>query len=491
MGVLLLAFTLGACEPRRPDEIRLALATSPLTLDPRQATDAASTRLVRLLYCSLIDFDAGSRPVPSLARWQALSPVHYRFTLGPDGRRFHDGTPLTARDVKATYDAVLDPAGGSPHRATLAALERVEATDDDTVEFHLKAPDPLLPGRLTIGVMPAGPLAAGHPFARQPLGSGPFALADWEEERLRLRRVTDGRIFTFLRVPDATMRALKLIKGEVDMIQGDLPPELVTWLGDRPELRVEQGRGTTFTYLAFNLSDAATGTLAVRQAVAFGVDRTAIARQLLRGTVRPASGLLPPEHWAGHPGLDGPAYDPARSRALLRALGYGPVRRLQLDLKTSNDPLRVRIATVLQHQLGEVDIALTVRSFDWATFYADVKAGRFQTASLSWVALRTPDIFRYAFHSGSLPPAGANRGRYVDPVADDLIDQAEQTADETEQVALLRALQARLLETLPYLPLWYEDPVAVVRREIAGYRVSPDGGYDGLSEVVRVSRILR
>ena len=139
----------------------------------------------------------------------------------------------------------------------------------------------------------------------------------------------------------------------------------------------------------------------------------------------------------------------------------------------------------------EVDIALTVRSFDWATFYADVKAGRFQTASLSWVALRTPDIFRYAFHSGSLPPAGANRGRYVDPVADDLIDEAEQTADETEQVALLRALQARLLETLPYLPLWYEDPVSVVRREIAGYRVSPDGGYDGLSEVVRVSRILR
>jgi peptide/nickel transport system substrate-binding protein len=491
MGVFLLASTLAACEPRPPDQLRFALATSPLTLDPRHATDAASTRFVRLLYRSLVDFDEESRPVPSLARWEIVSPTHYRFTLGLDGRCFHDGAPLTAHDVKATYDAVLDPAGGSPHRTMLGMIERVETAADDTVEFYLKAPDPLFPGRLTIGVMPARALATGHPFGQQPLGSGPFALAEWEGDRLRLRRVADGLTFTFVRVPDPTMRALKLIKGEVDMLQGDLPPELVAWLGGRPELRVDQGRGTTFSYLAFNLADPVAGQLAVRQAVGHAVDRPAIARELLRGTVRLASGLLPPDHWAGHPHLDGPRYDPTRSRTLLGDLGYGPSRPLSLDLKTSSDPLRVRIATVLQHQLGEVGVDLAVRSYDWAAFYADVKGGRFQVATLSWVALRTPDIFRHAFHSGSLPPAGANRGRYVDPVVDDLIDRAERTADESEQAALFRGLQERLLETLPYLPLWFEDTVFVARRDVTGYRISADGGYDGLSDVVRVPRVLR
>lgn len=168
---------------------------------------------------------------------------------------------------------------------------------------------------------------------------------------------------------------------------------------------------------------------------------------------------------------------------LFEAVGYTPGRPLAIELKTSSDPLRLRIATVLQHQLRQVGVDLAVRSYDWAAFYADVKAGRFQSCTLSWVALRSPDVFRYAFHSASLPPAGANRGRYRDPLADDLIERAEAAPTEAEQAALFRALQARLLETLPYVPLWYEDPVFVARREVVGYRVDADGGYDGLSEV--------
>jgi peptide/nickel transport system substrate-binding protein len=421
--------------------------------------------------------------VPGLARWEPLGPTRYRFTLGEEGRRFHDGTRLIAADVRATVEAIRDPTGGSPHRATLAAVARVEAPDENTVDFFLRSSDPLFPGRLTFGVMPAARLAEAGASAPDPIGSGPFAVASRTEDRLELRRTADGLAVTFLRVADPTMRALKLLKGEVDLLQGDLPPELVAWLGARPGVQVGQGRGTTFTYLAFNLEDPVTARPEVRGAVAQAVDRSAIASRLLRGTARPAAGLLPPEHWAGLSGAEGPRYDPESARSLLQGLGYGPGRPLALELKTSSDPLRLRIATVLQYQLRQVGVDLAVRSYDWAAFYADVKAGRFQTCTLSWVALRSPEIFRYAFHSASLPPAGANRGRYRDALADELIERAETAPIEAEQAARFRELQARLLVTLPYVPLWYEDPVFVASDRVLGYQVDADGGYDGLARV--------
>ena len=176
------------------------------------------------------------------------------------------------------------------------------------------------------------------------------------------------------------------------------------------------------------------------------------------------------------------------SRSLLAQAGYDADHPLELDYKTSTDPVRVRIATIIQQQLSEVGIDIKLQSYDWGTFYGDIKAGRFQLYSLAWVGIKTPDIFRYAFHSDSLPPEGANRGRLEDDEVDALIDRAEQGATLDEQAQAYRAVQARLLDLLPYLPLWYEDQVCAVRDDIEGYRLAPDGNYDALREVHRKSR---
>ncbi|HHH38748.1 MAG TPA: ABC transporter substrate-binding protein, partial [Sedimenticola sp.] len=179
-------------------------------------------------------------------------------------------------------------------------------------------------------------------------------------------------------------------------------------------------------------------------------------------------------------------YDPPLARELLRGVGYGPDRPLKLEYKTSSDPFRIRIATIVQSQLARVGIQVRVRSYDWGTFFGDVKAGRFQLYSLTWVGVRTPDLFRYIFHSSSLPPAGANRGRYRSAGADRLIEAAEAAGELDRQAPIYRQLQALLLRELPYLPLWYEDQIYVHRREIRGYRVAGDGNYDGLQQVERL-----
>ncbi len=480
----LLLLPVSGCGQSEPRAIRFGLGSAPSNLDPRFATDATSERINRLLYRRLVDHDEAARPVASLARWRRLTPLHYRFTLSDSGRLFHDGSRLDAADVVATYRSVLDPQSASPHRGALDMIERVEAVDDDTVDFFLSRPDPLFPGYLTIGILPARKIAAGHGFARTPVGSGPFRLLDWPDAgRLRLLRLRDNRVFVFERVGDPTMRVLKLLRGEIDLLQNDLPPELLRYLEAQPDVRVERRAGSNFAYLGFQLEDAHTGKPAVRRAIALAIDRGAIIEALFDGAARPALALLPPEHWAGAADLPLIRPDPQRARQLLAQAGYGPDNPLHLSYKTSSDPFRVRIATIIQHQLGEAGIRVKVQSYDWGTFYGDIKAGRFQMFSLAWVGVRMPDIFRYVFHSESVPPAGANRGRLRDAQVDHLIEAAEAAQDLDEKARLYHSLQARLLELLPYVPLWYEDQFVVHRDTLHGYRLAADGNYDALADV--------
>lgn len=484
---LLVALVLGGCGGAEvPDAIALGIAQAPQNLDPRLATDAASSRVNRLLYTRLVEFDAASRPIPGIARWEQPDPLTYRFTLGADGRDFSDGSRLTAADVVATYRSVLDPATASAHRATLANVAELAVIDDDRLEFRLYTPDPEFPNHLGLGILPAPLLAAGHNFRRAPVGSGPVQLVRWPKPGLLiLKRRDDGQRLALVTVRDANVRVMKLLRGEVDLLQNDLPPELIGLLQRRPDVRVQTRPGINYSYLGFNLQDPATGDLRVRQAIAHAIDREAILRYLFQGHARTAEGLFPPEHWAGTADLQPHAHDPERARALLAAAGFGPQRPLRLSLKTSSDPFRLRLASVLQAQLAAAGIEARVQSYDWGTFFGDILAGRFQLYGLTWVGVRTPDIFRYAFHSEAMPPDGANRGRYHNHAVDRLIDAARTQPQPEHAAALYRALQQIIQHDLPYIPLWFEDQVLATRAGIDGYRLASDGNYDGLLGVHR------
>ena len=486
---IVISLLLVSCgSPQSSDVIRFGLASAPITLDPRYSTDAISSRINRLIYRRLIDFDEASRPIPSLANWQKLSPTHFRFHLLNKYRQFHDGTRLTAMDVKATYDSILDKSTISPHRSTLHMLDRVEVVNDDDVDFYLNQPDPLFPGYLEIGILPAEKLASGHPFNTRPVGSGPFRFIAWpQKDRLELQRIRDNQLFSFLHVRDETTRVLKLLRNELDMMQNDIDSELVKYLQAQPDVMVSTIPGSNFSYIGFNMKDNVVGQQRVREAIAYAINRQAIVDYLFDGRATLASGVLRPDHWAGHTPLSKYAYAPKTAREILQDLGYNRQNPLKIIYKTSTNPFRVRLATVIQQQLSDVGIDVELRTYDWGTFYGDIKAGNFQMYSLAWVGINLPDIFRNVFHSGSVPPVGANRGRYQNTEVDELLIQAQTEQDSEHQAAQYRRVQEIVYEQLPYVPLWFEDHVFMARKSMKGYVIHTDGNYDGLISVERTT----
>ncbi|OYY96415.1 MAG: peptide ABC transporter substrate-binding protein, partial [Methylophilales bacterium 16-45-7] len=317
--------------------IHMAIAQVPLNLDPRYATDAASERVNRLLYQRLVEFDVRYQVVPSLADWQMVTPLHYRFTLKKTAV-FHDGTSLSAHDVKATYDSLL-ALRDAPHRAEFAHIGRIEVHDNATVSFFLSKEDPHFVEKLIIGILPHTQLAQGHDFSHAPIGSGPVKFVCWQSA-LTLARIADGRYIVLTEVKDPTVRVLKLVRGEVDLLQGDLPPELVKYLQTKPEITVNTNQGTNFSYLGINMQDPILSDINVRKAIAHAIDRQAIIQQVMVDSTRLAGAILPPEHYAGNARLAPYAYRPQYAKQLLQQAGVQ--LPLKLVYKTSTDAQRVR-----------------------------------------------------------------------------------------------------------------------------------------------------
>jgi len=482
--MLCIAIISVGCSDKTADSnsIRFALSSYPSNLDPRFATDASSERINQLLYSRLVKFDENLLPQPSLARWQKLSPVKYRFVLLPDRPKFSNGKRVTAQDVAASYRFVLDKTNLSPHREAIALIHKIDVVDDETIEFSLSRADPLFPAYLNIAVLPDELVENRHQFNLDPIGSGPFKLYERNvQQNLILERRLDGQRIEFLQVKDPTVRVLKLLNKEVDILQNDLSPEIAGYLQRQPGITHLKLDGSNFTYIGFNLADPVTGNLNIRKAISHAINRESIIEYAFNQAARPAESILPPTHWAGHDGLQSHGHNILLARQYLGQAGYSEKKRLQLTYKTSSDPFRIKLATIIKSQLAEIGIDLKIKSYDWGTFFGDIKSGRFQMYSLSWVGINTPDIFNYVFHSSSIPPAGANRGRYHSEELDQLLEDVLLSATLDDQILRYREIQEILHKELPYIPLWYESQLAFVNSRISGYKLSTDGNFASLS----------
>ncbi len=478
-------------------ELVIALENAPIHLDPRLGSDQASGRAYELMLNGLVAKDVNGNFIPELAEsWEILDQgTRYRFHLRP-GVRFHDGRELSSNDVAWTFNSLVEGIVVSPKRGSFPQLERVETIDDLTVDFLLSEPWGALLGNVTcfVGILPAGSLP--EDVNRNPVGSGPYRLIERLPDRFtfeafesywgsqpKIRRVV------LREVPDATVRALEVKKGSVHLIINGLSQDVVDSFVNDPDYHVRIDPGSTYQYLGLNLEDPVLRHRDVRQALARAIDRGKILETLYRGLGVLTETAIRPGHWAHNENLPVIPYDPAEASRILDRAGFpdpdgiGPRNRFSLTYKTSTEETAVLQAQIIQSMLAQVGIEVQVRSFEFATFYNDVKQGNFQMFNLAWTGIADPDIYSLILHSARIPPAGANRGRYRSREFDRLIDLGASFAKpEARRPHYLKA-QEILLEDLPYISLLLKANVAIMPCSLEGYRNYPSGELYGVPDL--------
>lgn len=500
-----LALSLSCAEPA-PDRVVVALDTAPVSLDPRFASSDSDGKVSRLIFAGLTttDTDDGAVALDLAESWEPEgSGVLVRLRRD---RAFHDGTPVTAADVAWSLRSITDPAVGSPYASTFRGIEP-EVVDDTTLRIRLSRPHPSLAFELEVGIVPqhaVGPnqrFDPGEPW----VGAGPFAWVRTEADGtvvLRPQPWTKAgragmRELVVRPMPDENARLMALASGRVDLVQNAISPLLLPVAASYPDLRVEQSRSFKYSYLAFETSRPPFDDVRVRRAVAMAIDRAPIIATRFAGAAVPAQGMIAPWHPIYAEAKPPPGRDLDAARRLLDEAGIAPADqegcRLRVVYKTSTNKFRRGIAGIIAGQLREAGICVEVRSLEWGTFFDDIKSGNFELTSLSWPSVQDDALFRWVFHSASIPDpsnrsSGANRGRFRSARVDAAIERAESTRDPAARRAAFAEVQGLLSEELPYVSLWYEDNVVVVRRQWQGFAAVPNGRLVHLADMVRAPR---
>jgi len=488
--LLLLSFTLVQCSKKQEstkDTLIVALDSSPKTMDPRYATDANGQRIANLLFHSLVRLGPDLKIIgDAAAKWELINN-QYHFELRKD-IRFANGDPLTKEDLVFTFNEYQN--SSSPYRSALKVIEKVEVTDLSPgfkVVLHLKE----FSASLLVDLSPIKILSKkivekyGDDFSSHIMGSGSFELVKQSATELHLRANPYATIkpkiakLIFKIIKDETTRYLKIRKGSIDIAQSVVPSSRVKEFKENDNFHVYEYPGLAMNYILINLKDTDLSQLEFRQAIAHAINRDEIIRYKLDGLGTPATSILTPGNPFFSEKIAVPIYDLKKATAIVKKLG---LIGKEFTLKSSNQLSAVENAKVIANQLEKTGIKVKLQSFEWGTFYGDIKSGNFQLATMRWVGATDPDIYRIAFHSKEHPP-GRNRGYYKNSVIDSLVEKGTIISNLKERIEHYKKVQEIIMKDLPIIPLWYNKSVAVINKRVHGYSPPKNGDFSPLVTV--------
>lgn len=476
------------------DKNRLVVASTsgPTNLDPRVGNDNVSGRIFDLCCRGLIRVTPEMDYAPDIAtNWETPDDKTIIFHLNP-AAKFHDGKPVTAQDVKWTYESVINQTVQNTKASGYSAVERIETPDAQTVIFRLREPNGGLFDNLNLGIVPTG--ANAETFKTKPISTGPYRVVDYRtDEAVELEAsehwhhgVPKIKNLTVRIIPDETTRVLELTRGSIDFEVNAIPFEAVKRFEDSAKHQVVKKPGSVWQYLAFNLKHPILSKVEVRRAIAHSIDRAKIAQDLLGGHGIPTDTMFAQGHWVRAENLPTYPYDVNRAKQLLDQAGYkdpdgdGPQPRFSLSFKTSTSAEANQRAVAIQQMLRQVGIDMKVQSSETGTFLEDIGKGNFDMYSLSRNGIQDPDFYYIIFHSKNIPPEGQNRGFYSNPRVDELIMQGRATFDRAKRKQIYGEIQRIVQEDLPYVSLYHQINVAVMDKGLDGYVMYPAGFWIGL-----------
>lgn len=465
------------------------------------------------LFTPLVRYDTDLEVEPHLAEsWDLEGDTAVIFKLRQDVK-WHDGQPVTAEDVKFTFDLAKDRTTASLiGSAYLPEVESATVIDPWTIRFdfvrpHAQALEDFwwapVPKHLLEGVNPAEMRSAG--FNRSPVGSGPFRFVEWRaNERVVLERNPDfpeslggppylDRV-VFRIIPEPATMLTELVTGG---IQVDLPvePTQVTDIEGARDVELFAFPSRTVYYLGWNNRRAPFDDPVVRRALAHAIDRDEIIAGLLHGYGTPATSPIPPLS-PFNPDVEPLAFDTARAGELLGQAGWSgrnaagfrtdaAGRPLSFQLLVSDNPLNRAVAEVIQAQLRRVGVDARIQVLEFQTLLTQHRGRDFDAVFHNWVL----DNFQVAsapsalFHSRwAATPGSANRSSYANPRADALLEAGAAATDPDEARRVWRDFVELIQEDQPITFVFWKDELAAARTQLQGVTMDPRGKLVSIAE---------
>lgn len=459
-------------------ELVVADATAPPpSLDPFKVYGTQAQSLFRLIYAPLFDRTADGKLVaPFLERWGQVDALTWEFRLRP-GVRFHDGEELTAADVVYSLKRIVDPEAQSPRRHEFEELDSVVALDRWTFRVVTKRPYALLPARLSQFSMLLPDRLRGRPeaeFFQQPVGAGPFRLAEINAEQAVLTAFPEyfagaarvpRAIFRF--IADPAERLNRLLKGSVDLV-ANLPPQQVDAIMRARAVRLMKRHSIRFMNIMLDATRGPLARLPVRQALRYGTDVDGLVKYVARGNGRPLATPVLPEDFGYNPDLRPYPFDPGRARALLAQAGLADGLRLR-GLAT-HDTKTVATAVAGQWAKLGVSLDLTVEGRAQATVRWIRERGQHDVRFLDPTSIMYDASYQLRLHVDPQHPVA----RSPHPGALELLNRADEERDPAARAALLREVQAIVHDQALGFPLYQVVDLYGVRDRVRGFVPSSD-----------------
>ncbi len=487
----------------KPGILRIAIQSESKNLNTLLASNTTDAMEAALLFEPMVSADDKGNLVPALAK---EVPTLENGGISKDGLTitYHlvpnatwtDGVPVTSKDVKFSWQAMMNDNNNVVSRHGFDQINSIDTPDATTVILHLKhrfapvvsyffgpsdSPTDVAPEHL-LGKLPN---INQIPFNNEPIGDGPFKLAEWVKGD-HITLVANDKYFKgapklkqiIIRiVPDENTTLNLLRTHEIDwMFEASYStyPQVKTMTDIVPYYVRQNG----FEQIQLNTGRAPLNDKQVRTAIAYTVDKKELLDKLTYGQESLATEDLPDWMWAYNPKVTVIPHDVAKARAILQADGYKPGpdgimtkngEKLSLLIVTNNSNTTRRKASVLlQAQLRQAGIDTQIKYFDGATLFAPAPLGILQTGKFDiglsgWFSGVDPDNSSQ-FTCINRPPAGNNYSEYCDPALDAAEKQALENYDQPTRKKAYAVVEENLAQNTPAIFFWwirYLHPISV------------------------------
>ncbi|MEE8386592.1 MAG: peptide ABC transporter substrate-binding protein, partial [Dehalococcoidia bacterium] len=491
-------------------ELRL-FGPDPLTLDPACASDAGSAEYIVEIFSGLVSFDHDLNLIADIAE---ELPTKENGGISEDGtvytfniRRgvnFHDGSrQVTADDFKFSMERSLDPRTlstvGTVYLSDIVGAKEfaaddadevtgIRVVDDHTLEITIDAPKSYFLAKLTyptayvVDQREVGDSTCfrGAEWTRNPNGTGPFKLEEWE---LGQRIVLTPNDNFHLEPKPSLAKVTYLLAGGSALVMYENDEIDLTGVGINDIERIRdpneplnaefsEGPSLDTFYIGLNTQKPPFDDPKVRQAFAMAIDKKVLAEVVLKDLVVPAQGVLPPGMPGFNEDLAGIPFDPKRARELLDEAG-GPGSLGEISLLSSGRganvaPTITAVAAMWKENLG---VSVDLPQLQFGQFLQDLDEGTFQAFSLGWIAdyVDPQNFLDIKFHSAS----GNNETLYSNPEVDALLEEARTEQDQARRLELYQQVEEIIVQDTAWIPLFHGKSNALTKPYVRDYFIVP------------------